>query len=131
MRQFNGTHPWIIFGEGPTRIGASGHKIEEHTKIVYTNTDVRFTKKSDTEFFAIVMDDMDWELKIKSLCTMLGELNTDILSVELLGSDVEIEWNRNEDGLVIMAPKEYPTKHAHAFKIKLEGYKERDIDWGM
>ncbi len=125
------TRPWTIFGEGPTRIAAGGHKIEEKTKIEYTNEDIRFTKKSDTEFYAIVMDEIDWQLKIKSLSTQLGVLNTEILSVELLGSDEKIEWQRNKDGLVIRAPKEYPTRHAHTFKITLEGYKERDIDGGM
>ena len=103
------------------------NKIEEKGKIVYTNTDMRFTQKSDTEFFAIVMDKPGKEIQIKSLSTLLGVLNNPIEKVELLGSSEEIKWERNEKGLVIQAPKSYPSNFAHCFKISLEGYKERGI----
>jgi len=122
------TRPWTIFGEGPTRIAAGGHKIEEKGKIEYTNLDIRFTKKSETEFFAIVMDTPDNSVEVKSLSTLLGVLNANIEKVELIGSDESIDWKRNGDGLVISAPASYPTEYAHAFKITLEGYKEAGID---
>lgn len=122
------TRPWTIFGEGPTRIAAGGHKIEEKGKIEYTNKDIRFTKKSDTEFFAIVMDTPDKQMQVNSLSTLLGVLNANIEKVTLLGSEEEIKWERNGDGLIINAPSSYPTEYAHAFKITLEGYKETGID---
>ena len=121
-----GTRPWTIFGEGPTRLPQGGHKIEK-IKIEYTNKDIRFTKKSDTEFFAIVMDAPKGLVVIKSLSTQLGVLNSDIEKIELLGSDEEIDWVRNEDGLIIKAPKHLPTAYAHAFRIMTEGYTETDI----
>ena len=122
-----GTRPWTVFGEGPTRIAAGGHKIEEKGKIEYTNTDIRFTKKTDTEFFVIVMDKPDEEIQIKTLCTLIGALNNPIKKVELVGSDETIYWERNEKGLIIQAPENYPTDYSHCFKITLENYKERDI----
>ncbi|MFY0687414.1 MAG: alpha-L-fucosidase [Cyclobacteriaceae bacterium] len=122
------TRTWDIFGEGPTRLPSGGHKIEEKAKIEYGNTDVRFTKKSDTEFYAIVLDKPDEQLSIKSLSTYIGLLNSNIQKIELLGSDEEIKWERNADGLIINAPTEYPTEHAHAFKIILGAYQEADID---
>ncbi|MFY0652463.1 MAG: alpha-L-fucosidase [Cyclobacteriaceae bacterium] len=121
-----GTRPWTIFGEGPTRLPEGGHKIEK-IKIAYKNTDIRFTKKSDKEFYALVMDKPGEEIVIKSLSTQLGVLNSKIENIELLGSTEPLTWERNERGLVIKAPSSLPTEYASAFKITLEGYKENDI----
>ena len=100
-----GTRPWTIFGEGPTRIPSGGHKIEKK-KIVYTDKDIRFTKKSDTEFYVIIMDKTEEDIVVKSLSTLLGGLNSNIEEVSLLGSDEKLRWERTEDGLIIKAPKE-------------------------
>ncbi|AXT50229.1 alpha-L-fucosidase [Aquimarina sp. BL5] len=121
-----GTRPWTIFGEGPTRLSEGGHKVEKE-KIKYTNNDIRFTKKTEKEFYAIVMDTPKDSIVIKSFSTKLGVLNSKIQNIQLLGSDERVAWERNEEGLVIQAPKEYPSKYAHAFKIVLEGYMENDI----
>lgn len=125
------TRPWTIFGEGPTRLPEGGHKVEEKIKIEYKNTDIRFTKKSDKEFFAIVMDTPENEIVIKSLSTQLGVLNSKILKIELLGSKEDMKWERNERGLVIQAPQTFPTDYAHAFRIVLEGYTENNIGGGV
>lgn len=121
-----GTRPWTIFGEGPTRLPEGGHKIEK-IKIAYKNSDMRFTKKSDKEFFTIVMDTPDNETVIKSLSTQIGVLNSKIVSIQLLGSNEKIDWERNEKGLIIKTPEVLPTKYAHAYKITLEGYTENEI----
>ncbi|WP_282035796.1 alpha-L-fucosidase [Saccharicrinis aurantiacus] len=120
------TRPWTIFGEGPTRLPAGGHKIERK-KIVYQDTDIRFTKKSDTEMYAIIMDSPKKDIVIKTFSTDLGVVNNPIQNVSLLGSDEKLEWERNSKGLVIKAPKNLPTQHAHSFKITFEGYREADI----
>ncbi|CDF79849.1 alpha-L-fucosidase (GH29) [Formosa agariphila KMM 3901] len=121
-----GTRPWTIFGEGPTRLPEGGHKVEKF-KIEYKNTDIRFTKKSDKEFYIIVMDTPEKEIVVKSLSTSIGVLNSKIESITLLGSDEQLSWVRNESGLVIQAPKRLPTNYAHAFKVIMEGYKENNI----
>jgi len=121
-----GTRPWTVFGEGPTRLPEGGHKVEK-IKIIYKNSDIRFTQKSDKEFYAIVMDKPENETVIKTLSTQLGVLNSKILNISLLGSDEKIEWERNERGLVIKASEKFPTNYAHAYKIILEGYKENNI----
>ncbi|MEQ9286219.1 MAG: alpha-L-fucosidase [Cyclobacteriaceae bacterium] len=121
-----GTRPWTIFGEGPTRLPEGGHKIEK-LKIAYKNSDIRFTKKSDKEFYAIVMDKPADEIVIKSLSTEIGVLNSRIEEIKLLGSNEPIRWERNERGLVIKAPGSLPSDYASAFKITLEGYTENNI----
>jgi len=120
------TRPWSIFGEGPTRIPTGGHKIERE-KIQYTEKDIRFTQKSDSEFFAIVMDTPQNDIVIKSMSSDLGTVNNKITAIKLLGSNETISWTRNSEGLIIKKPQSFPTEHAHAFKIICEGYKEADI----
>ncbi len=122
-----GTRPWTVFGEGPTRLSEGGHKIEEKLKIVYTNEDIRFTKKSETEFYIIVLDKPEGEMVVKSLSTELGVFNSKIKKITLLGSDANISWERNERGLVIQTPDVLPTGYAHAFRILMNGYTENDI----
>ncbi|MEM9986253.1 MAG: alpha-L-fucosidase, partial [Bacteroidota bacterium] len=125
-----GTRPYTVFGEGPTRLPEGGHKIEK-LHIAYTAEDIRYTQKSDKEFYAIIMDTPQDEIVMKCLSTHLGVLNSQILSIELLGSEEELAWKREERGLVIQAPSAFPTEHAHAFKITLEGYTENDIGGGV
>ncbi|GAF02716.1 alpha-L-fucosidase [Saccharicrinis fermentans] len=121
-----GTRPWACFGEGPTRLPSGGHKIERK-KIRYTEKDIRFTKKSDTEFFAIVMDTPKKDIVIKTLSTDIAVLPVAIEKVELVGSQEEIKWKRTSKGLEIKAPSKYPTDYGHAFRIICEGYKEANI----
>ncbi|MEM6830276.1 MAG: alpha-L-fucosidase [Bacteroidota bacterium] len=121
-----GTRPWTVFGEGPTRLPEGGHKVEK-IKIEYTANDVRYTKKSDKEFYALVMDTPKDKLVLKTLSAYLGVLNSEIIDIQLLGSNETIFWKRTEEGLVIDIPESFPTDYAHAFKIKLKGYTENDI----
>ena len=121
-----GTRPWTVFGEGPTRLPQGGHKIEK-IKIAYKSSDIRFTQKSDKEFYAILMDKPTDDIVIKTLSTDIGVLNSRIMNIELLGSEEKIEWTRDDRGLVIKGPKALPTDYAHAFKLTLEGYTENDI----
>ncbi|WP_282049463.1 alpha-L-fucosidase [Maribacter aquivivus] len=120
------TRPWTIFGEGPTRLPEGGHKVEKF-KIEYKNTDIRFTKKSDKEFYIIVLDTPTNEIIVKSLSTEIGVLNSKIENITLLGSSEKINWVKDERGLVIQAPSKMPSKYAHAFKVLLEGYTENNI----
>ena len=122
-----GTRPWTVFGEGPSRLPEGGHKVEEKLKLAYTNSDIRFTKKSNQEFFAIVLDKPEGDLVIRTLSTQLGVLNSKIKEVSLLGSNEKLLWERNELGLVIKAPKQYPSDYAHAFKITLLENAENNI----
>ena len=121
-----GTRTWTVFGEGPTRLPEGGHKVEK-IKMEYKNTDIRYTKKSDKEFFAIVMDTPKEETILKTLSTDIGALNSKILKIELLGSNEKIEWVRDSRGVVIKAPKSVPSEYAHSYRITLEGYKENNI----
>ncbi|EWH08979.1 alpha-l-fucosidase [Catenovulum agarivorans DS-2] len=71
------TRPWTVFGEGPTRIRYGGHKIEKQ-KIVYTDKDIRFTKKGDDTLFAFVMDKPAGDIVIETLGSNLAVLSSKI-----------------------------------------------------
>ena len=121
-----GTRPWKSFGEGPTRIKAGGHKVEKQ-KIVYTNKDIRFTKKGDDTVYMFVMDKPTSDIKVKTLGTDITLLDGDIASVEMLGSDQKVEWSRNTDALTIKKPASVPNDFAVGYKIKLKLAKEVGI----
>jgi alpha-L-fucosidase len=38
----------------------------------------------------------------------------------MLGVKADLKWSRNQDGLMIKAPKEKPCEYAYVFKIILE-----------
>ncbi|MEX0320886.1 MAG: alpha-L-fucosidase [Puniceicoccaceae bacterium] len=120
------TRPWTIFGEGPTRLAASGHK-NEKKGILYTDKDIRFTKGEGDDFYAIVMAKPEGDIHIRTLASGLGVLNLDIQDITLLGSKEKIKWERTYDSLVIKQPKKLPTDYAHAFKFSIKSYKELGI----
>jgi alpha-L-fucosidase len=97
-----GTHPWKLFGEGPTA---------DRTRL--TAEDIRFTSRDDV-VYAIVMDwPDDRQVKIESLA---GEK---IRSIELLGSG-GVEFQSIQDGLNITFPEKKPCNHAYTLKITIK-----------
>ena len=56
------------------------------------------------------------DITIKSLSDKNQDLK--IASVELVGSKEKIKWSQGEDGLIIKAVNNFPSKYAAVFKIK-------------
>ncbi|WP_111979524.1 alpha-L-fucosidase [Algibacillus agarilyticus] len=121
------TRPWTVFGEGPTRINRGGHKIEKQ-KIAYTDKDIRFTKKGDNTIFAFVMAAPMQDIVIQTLNTHLSVLEGKIKSIEMLGSNEKVNWQLNENGLVIRKPNVLPSDFALGYKISL--YQEQEVGIG-
>jgi len=88
---------------------------ENETK--FSAQDIRFTKK-DKFLYTIVMGQLEKNALITSLAS-----NSDLIEgrkiteVKLLGSDTELNWNQNKQGLKIIVPAILPCKHAIVFKI--------------
>lgn len=108
-----GTRPWLVFGEGPTQRPEARYMNELTSPL--TCQDVRFTTKGDY-LYAIVCGVPEGPVQIKSL----GRLGPGFSSIELLGSKENIKFKREWEGLTIQPVKEWPTKHAVVFKIKLD-----------
>ena len=115
-----GTRPWKIFGEGPTQIktGSFG----EAKSPDFVAQDIRFTSRWKTLYATA----LGWpqnmsELMIKSLGTSRGLLDKgEIANISLLGSDVNLLWQHDGEGLRIKLPQERPGDFAYVFKLFLK-----------
>jgi len=117
-----GTTPWVVAGEGPTKIGRRGD-FNEKNDMTYTGQDIRFTVKGNN-FYATVLDWPGEKVLIKSLAPRVqswtawtGLYPSEIVSVTMLGDGKELKWEVTKDGLVIEAPKAKPGDYAFVFKI--------------
>ncbi|MEM2939763.1 MAG: alpha-L-fucosidase, partial [Candidatus Bathyarchaeia archaeon] len=117
-----GSRPWLVYGEGPTKIIEG--EFREETSGSFTAKDIRFTCQGET-LYAIFLNRPLEEATVKSLSTILRLYPEEIEKIELLGMDEPLEWVRNEDGLKVKMPKEKPCEHAYTLritKVKKKGY---------
>ena len=107
------THPWKVYGEGPTVV-AGGHFKENYN---FTPDDVRFTARGPI-VYAISLGEPTGELRIKSLALSGGVMERPVVEVRLLGSSEKLRWKQESDALVIQPAKSWPAKDAVVFAIK-------------
>jgi alpha-L-fucosidase len=107
-----GTTPWMVYGEGPTRMTKAGYFMEDK-EVKYTGQDIRFTVKEDV-LYAICLGWPVEQLTVQSLKYLYP---SEIKSVRMLGSETPLEWSLGEDGLKIIRPTEKPCDSAFVFKI--------------
>jgi len=116
------TRPWVVFGEGPTRMRKSGHFVGT---IRYTPQDVRFTTRGDT-LYAIFLGAPRGTATIASLATGSGLFGGRVKAVSLLGHDGRLDWSQDDKGLHVAFPAKLPDELAVALKIeglKIAGFK--------
>jgi len=112
------TRPFGVYGEGPTRIRAGGHKVEAQ-KIVYTENDIRFTRKGDDTVFAFAMAPPTKDIRIATLGKNMTALSGPISKITMLGSEEPIRWEHRDDALIIRKPARFPSDMAVGFKLEL------------
>jgi alpha-L-fucosidase len=112
------TTPWIIYGEGPTKVQPGfGH--DKDTK-PYTGDDFRFTANGN-DLFAIQMAlPTDGRAVIHALGSGQKAKGLRITNVELLGSGAKLEWHQSDVALEITVPAGVSGKYARAFRITAE-----------
>jgi alpha-L-fucosidase len=110
-----GTTHWKTYGEGPTKT-STGH-LAEHKDQPFTAKDIRFTKKGET-LYAILLD---WpesrRVSIQSLAEHAETASINIRNVKLLGSEDEITWQRDDEGLHVELPESRPCEFASILEI--------------
>jgi len=118
-----GTTPWVVAGEGPTRLEPGTAGFNERNDLSYTSQDIRFTVKDNT-LYAIVLDWPGEKLLIKSLAPRWqswtgwnGLYSAEIVSVTMLGDGQELKWENTPAGLLIETPKKRPGDYAYVFRI--------------
>jgi alpha-L-fucosidase len=104
-----GTRPWVVAAEG-TEKGTSG-AFTDNEETDYTAQDIRFTAKDDV-LYAISLSWTESDITIKSI----GE-DLQVDKVSMLGSNEEISWEQNQEGLKVAFPDEKPSEFAHTLKI--------------
>ena len=114
-----GTVPWVLAGEGPTRLEKKG-PFNEKNDLRYTGQDIRFTVKENC-LFATVLDWPGEKVLIKSLApqgqTWAGLYPSEIASISMLGDGKDLKWEMTKEGLSIETPPAKPGDHAFVFKI--------------
>jgi alpha-L-fucosidase len=110
-----GTRPWLVFGEGPTKV-TEGSFHDTDTK-PYTAEDFRFTTKGKV-LYAI---ELGWpggkEAVVHALGTSAPANHAKVQSVTLLGSDAKLSFEQRADGLHIQMPAGKPGAYAYSFRI--------------
>jgi len=110
-----GTRPWKSFGEGPLVV-KDGRQGENHED--FSQRHIRLTQKAGV-LYAFVLAPPTEDIVINSLAAG-GLLNCDIASVELMGSDEKILWNRSSDDFTIRLPTILPGQFVNGFRVRLE-----------
>ena len=114
------TRPWKIYGQGPTKMGKSGHFVGD---VKYNGKDIRFTQSKDGKtIYAICLGWPDEEVEIDSF--NISSISKDA-SIQLLGNVGSVDYMVNKDrSLAISLPKlnenQRPCKYCYVFK--LEGF---------
>ncbi|MDD4033775.1 MAG: alpha-L-fucosidase C-terminal domain-containing protein, partial [Bacteroidales bacterium] len=111
--------PWKKYGEGPSTLGGQekGHFGGLSDVRPYQTGDIRFTTKGQT-LYAFCMSNPTDNIRISSLAKNAQDNGQEILSVNMLGSDEKIVWNRNEEALMISKPSGLPKWQVVTFKIE-------------
>jgi len=109
-----GTRPWLVYGEGPTRVMSDAMNSDKQD---YTSEDVRFTTNNGVLYAIALGWPPSGELRLRSLPRNTPYLSASVCSVQLLGSSTKLSWTQGDDGLRIKLPMTKPDEPAFAFRI--------------
>ncbi len=117
-----GTRPFVVFGEGPTRLKKSGRFAR--AKLDYTALDIRFTTRGDI-VYAI---QLGWpgarqQTLLKSFSARHRTGSLEIKGVRMLGADEPITWSLTDAGLTVTSPSSPPDELAVVYEIQTNGIK--------
>ncbi len=114
-----GTRPWILFGEGPTRVAEGAFTDTNRTP--FTPQDIRFTTRDGALFATFLKCPEDGQGLIVSLGAkkpdhaIVGESR--VGSVTLLDGGKALSFDETEEGLRIFLPDGYASDFAVSLKI--------------
>ena len=112
---YDTTH-WKIFGEGPTGV-STGHVSEKNDKR-FTSKDLRFTLRGETLYVTGLAWPEDGKVSVTTLAQGSKLHPQQIVSVEMLGYDQKLKWDRDGNGLNVTLPSTHPSEFAYVLKVK-------------
>jgi len=112
------TRPWLIHGEGPTRMAKGGHFVR--MKGGYTAGDIRYTRSKDGKTVYAIM--LGWTPGPVTLRSVKVEGACNSAKVTLLGYEKPIKHEVNEAGQLVLhvpdlKPDQRPVDYAWAFRL--------------
>ena len=110
-----GSRPWLIFGEGPTKVTSSALDTDRQE---FTADDIRYTTNNGALYAIALGWPTGGELRLHSLYRGNPYLAGEVCSVRLLGSEADLRWRMEEDGLHITLPDKAPDEPAFTFRIE-------------
>jgi alpha-L-fucosidase len=113
------TRPWYTFGEGPTK-EPEGHfkNHAEFLKVKYSWKDARYTTKGKYVYASLLGWPEESTFTFTAFANDAVPESISIKSVELLGSDEDLDWELTDAGLTVNLPDQAPDEMAVVFKIK-------------
>ena len=109
-----GSRPWLVYGEGPTKVTSSAKSSDQQE---FTAEDIRFTTHNGALYAIALGWPKSGELRVHSLWKGNPYLTGSVCGVTLLGADQGISWRQTADGLYIELPKQQPQEPAFTFRI--------------
>ena len=114
------TRPWKIFGQGPTRLEKGGEFVG---RLNYTTKDIRFTQSKDGQFFYVHI--LGWPKEEIVLDSLKANSVSDKAKIELLGSNMKISYNLDDNNTLSILPLNLdtdPSTGHYAAVFKLRGF---------
>ena len=115
------TRPFVVYGEGTTKLKKNTFGGVQAHGVKFTDTDFRFTTNGDNLYvIQLAAPKVGENYTIKALAK--SEVSSrEIKNVSMLGAKEKIAWERNESGLIITAPQsESPFSEAVVYRITLK-----------
>jgi alpha-L-fucosidase len=110
-----GTRPWLVYGEGPTRVVEGS--FSDTKRAAFTGEDIRFTAKGTTLYAIALAWPANGRLLVRTLARQSETAPAAISDVRLLGSADKLRWERRQDGLAVELPVSPPGEHAFVLRI--------------
>lgn len=112
------TRPWMLFGEGPTKVAAGS--FSDTARTAFTHEDIRFTTAPGNVLYAIALArPADGRITIRALGTETNTGPQRIARVECPGCG-EVAFQRHADRLDIQLPPAEPSALPVVMKINWE-----------
>ena len=110
-----GTRPWKVYGEGPTKVAAGAfHDTDTQS---YSAQDFRFTAKNGILYAIEFGWPSNHEAVIHTLNNETLGAGRQVQSIQLLGSEGNLSFERLADGLHIRFPEQPAGKYAHVIRV--------------
>jgi len=109
-----GSRPWLVYGEGPTKVTSSARNSDSQQ---FTSEDIRFTTHNGALYAIAFGRPVNGELRIRTLYRGNPYLEGSVCSIRLLGSAEALSWSEEGDGLHVKLPAKLPAEPAFVFRI--------------